>query len=276
MTIPSKPIVFYDIAQRPPVEETCCAVNPWKSRLALNFKAVHYTTSWVRMPDISKVRSGLGIPAGRKFADGSDFNTLPIIHDPATDAFVGDSFDIAVHLQHNYPTSGAGDLFPPQKLDYVFSPDPNLMIPLSEIRETEFAEYARFNTSIDAAFTAHVPLMAKGIPFDPATAKITEAELARRAGLASWDDFKLEGEMREKMKESFEATLGGLSKLFLKDTTGPFVLGQQASYADFIVGGWLRMARVTLPQSEWEELRGWHRGIFGQLHDALDKYAEVK
>lgn len=276
MATTSNPIVFYDIAQRPPVEETCCAVNPWKARLALNFKAVPYTTSWVRMPDISKVRSGLKVPACRKFADGSDFNTLPIIHDPATNSFKGDSFDIATYLQHTYPDSGAGDLFPPQKIDYVLSNDITLLIPLSEIRETEFVEYARFNQNVDAVFTAHVGLMAYGIPLDPATAEITKADFVKRAGVGSWEDFKVVGEVRETMKKSFENALADLSKLFVRDTAGPFLLGQKASYADLIVGGWLRMAHRTLPASEWEELRGWHGGVFGQLHDALDKYAEVK
>lgn len=276
MATTSNPIVFYDIAQRPPVTETCCAVNPWKARLALNFKTVPYTTSWVRMPDISKVRMGLNVPACRKFADGSDFNTLPIIHDHATNTFKGDSFDIAVYLQHTYPDSGAGDLFPPQKLDYVVSKDVPLLIPLSEISGTEFVEYARFNQSVDAVFTAHTGLMAYGMPLDPATADITKAEFVNRAGVKSWEDFKMVGEVREMMKKSFEKSLGDLAKMFVRDTTGPFLLGHKANYADIIVGGWLRMACVTLPEGEWKELKSWHGGVFGQLHDALDKYAEVK
>ncbi|KFY15171.1 hypothetical protein V492_02190 [Pseudogymnoascus sp. VKM F-4246] len=276
MATTSNPIIFYDIAQRPPVEETCCAVNPWKSRLALNFKGVPYKTSWVRMPDISKVRGSLNVPACRKFADGSDFNTLPIIHDPATNTFKGDSFDIAVYLQKTYPDSGAGDLFPPQKLDYVLDKDLPILIPLSEITGTDFVDYAKFNQNIDAVFTTHVGLMAYGIPLDPATADITKAEFVNRAGVSSFEDFKMVGEARETMKKSFESSLEGLAKLFVRDTSGPFLLGQKASYADIIVGGWLRMARVTLPASEWEELKGWHGGVFGQLHDALDKYAEVK
>ncbi|KFY05436.1 hypothetical protein V491_09132 [Pseudogymnoascus sp. VKM F-3775] len=118
--------------------------------------------------------------------------------------------------------------------------------------------------------------MAYGIPLDPATADITKAEFVNRAGVKSWEDFKMVGEVRETMKSSFEKSLGDLAKMFARDTTGPFLLGQKASYADIIVGGWLRMGRVTLPESEWEELKSWHGGVFGQLHDALDKYAEVK
>ncbi|KAK4120217.1 hypothetical protein N657DRAFT_649277 [Parathielavia appendiculata] len=276
---PSRPIVFYDIAMSPPREKTCCSPNPWKTRLALNFKGVPYTTTWVALPDIAKVRTSLNVPACRKFADGSNFFTLPIIEDHATASLLGDSFDIAVHLQRKYPTSGAGDLFPPQTLDFDVEQDPAmLLVPLSEPRESHSAypEYARFNMKVDAAFTAYAQLSVFGFPFDPATAEATKAEFVRRAGVARWDDFALVGEARERTRESFRNTLGGLAGLFSRDTTGPFLLGTRASYGDFIVGAWLRMLRVTLPESEWEDVRGWHGGVFGRLHDALEVYAEVQ
>ncbi|OJD30937.1 glutathione s-transferase [Diplodia corticola] len=272
----SSPIAFYDIAQRPPVEKNACAPNPWKSRLALNFKALPYTTTWVPLPDVAKVRNSLKVPACRKFADGTDFLTLPIIEDPATESSVGDSFDIAVYLQKTYPDSGAGDLFPPQTIDYVFTPDAAILVPLSDCSESDFPEYAKFNANVDAAFSAHVPLSVQGFPFDPATAEASKAEFVRRAGVSSWDDFALAGEVRAKMMESFRNTLGGLGKLFERDAGGPFLLGAKACYADLIVGAWLRMMRATLPESEWEELRSWHGGLYGRLHDALEVYAEMK
>ncbi|KAF3484118.1 uncharacterized protein GIQ15_03442 [Arthroderma uncinatum] len=269
-------IVFYDIAMRPPAEKNCCSPNPWKARMALNFKGVPYSTSWVPLPDVAKVRSSLKLPAVRKFADGSDFYTLPIIEDPTTNSSVGDSFDIAVYLQKTYPDAGAGDLFPAQTIDYTFTPDSAIAVPLSDIPESGFPEYAKFNVHVDAAFSAHAQLSVQCFPFDPATAEISKAEFARRAGVSSWDDFTLVGEAREKVKDSLRNTLGGLAKLFLKDTSGPFILGKRTCYADIIVGGWLRMMRATLSESEWEEVRSWHDGLFGQLHDALEVYAEVK
>ncbi|WYZ35830.1 hypothetical protein EsH8_X_000477 [Colletotrichum jinshuiense] len=274
--VPSSPIVFYDIATRPPVEKTCCSPNPWKTRLALNFKGVPYTTKWVALPDIPKVRSGLKVPPCRKFADNTDFFTLPIINDPATNSLVGDSFDIALYLQETYPGSGAGELFPPQKLDYVFTHEHAILVPLSERHKSDFPEYATFNMNVDAAFSTHVQLTVQGFPFDPATAEATKAEFVRRAGVSCFEDFALVGEAREKVKDSFRDTLGGLGKLFLQDPSGPFLLGAKASYADMIVGGWLRMMGATLPDSEWEEVKSWHGGIFGRLHDALETYAEVK
>ncbi|KAJ5958630.1 uncharacterized protein N7479_005780 [Penicillium vulpinum] len=264
-------LAFYDIAMRPPVEKNNSAVNPWKTRLALNFKSLPYTTEWVPLPDISKVRTSLNIPACRKFADGTDFHTLPILVDPTTSRKLGDSFDIAVYLQKQYPAGN--NLFPPQSIDYVFSPETEILIPLSERDEGEYPQYARFNMNIDAAFTAHVALMVQGLPFDPETAEQTKAEFVRRAGVGCWEDFALAGEQREKIIASFRDMLGGLAELFSGD--GPFLLGDRANYADIIVGAWLRMASRTLPGEEWELVREWHGGVFGRLHDALDIYAAV-
>lgn len=72
--------VLYDIAFAPPYEQNSSAPNPWKARYALNFKGAPYTTQWVQMTDIAKVRKGLGLPAGRKFADGTDFLHPPHSH----------------------------------------------------------------------------------------------------------------------------------------------------------------------------------------------------
>jgi glutathione S-transferase len=270
----SKTIVFYDIAARPPVEENCFSPNPWKTRLALNFKGVPYSTSWVALPDIAKVRESLKVPACRKFADGKDFYTLPIIEDPATGSLVGDSFDIALYLQKTYPNSG-GNLFPPQTLDFDFK-HPYILVPLSECRDSEFPEYAKFNMNIDAAFTAHTQLAVQGMPFDPATEELSKAEFVRRAGVTKWDDFALDSEAREKLMESFREMLGGLAKLFSRDASGPFLLGTTVSYADMMVGAWLRMMYATIPEDEWKQVTTWHDGIFGQLHDALNAYADVK
>ncbi|KAK3317161.1 hypothetical protein B0T19DRAFT_446874 [Cercophora scortea] len=271
----SNPIIFYDIATRPPVEKNAYAPNPWKARQTLNFKKLPYTTKWVALPDITKVRSSLHVPPCRKFADGSDFFTLPIIHDPATDSLVGDSFDIAVYLNTTYPpATDTEDLFPAQTLD--FSYDIAVLVPLSDYKDKPFPEYARFNAAVDAAFSTHVLLTVQNLPFEPSTADEAKAEFVRRAGASKWEDFALEGEAREKTKESLRGMLGELGKLFERDASGPFVLGARPSYADFIVGAWLHMLHATLPADEWDELRGWHGGLFARLFDALEVFAEVK
>jgi glutathione S-transferase len=98
------------------------------------------------------VRKGLGCPAVRQLDDGSDFFTLPVLRDPASGAVVGDSFDIAVHLDDAYPSSG-DRLFPPDStgagLGYE-SPNKEMAfaVPLTAIRGSKHEAYARFNVQV--------------------------------------------------------------------------------------------------------------------------------
>ncbi|OAA78379.1 Glutathione S-transferase [Akanthomyces lecanii RCEF 1005] len=268
-------ITLYDIAQKPPVEESCCAPNPWKARFALNFKQLPYSTTWVGMLDIAKVRRTLGAPACRKFADGDDFYTLPVVQDPATGSVVGDSFDIALYLEQAYPKSGGGSLFPDQALVFAFEPTGDFPTLLTLPGDARHPQYGRFNLSADTLFTTFASLIANGMPLDPATADEVRAEFARRAGVAPGQDFVLDGAARQAVLDGFEAALGDLAELYGGKDDGPFILGRQVSYADFIVGAWLRMYCVALPRGEWEQLRAWHNGTFGRLHDALDAYAQI-
>ncbi|KAJ9620651.1 hypothetical protein H2203_007860 [Taxawa tesnikishii (nom. ined.)] len=270
-------IVLYDVAFAPPYEENTCAPNPWKARYALNFKSVAYSTQWVQMIEITKVRRSLGVPPCRKFADGTDFYTLPIVTDSKTGSAIGDSFDIARYLQKSFPDAGTGDLFPPQQLEYVCPVAMGPLVPLSESNDVVHTNYAQFNTNVDMAFTLHAQLMAYGMRWDPALADAIKAEFVRRAGVGSWDDIGIYGEARDKMRVSLKDTLRDLAAMFQRDTTGPFMLGNQASYADIIIGGWLRMLSKTLPESEWEEVQTWHDSVFGKLHAALQqRFGNVK
>ncbi|KAJ5295342.1 hypothetical protein PENANT_c001G05959 [Penicillium antarcticum] len=269
-------LTFYDIALAPPAEKSSCSPNPWKSRYALNFKRVPYKTTWVPLPDISAVRAPLNIPPSRRFADGSAYFTLPVITDPITETTVGDSFEIAVYLNEQYPTSG-GDLFPPQDLNFVFGCKLDLFAPIAVAdvgEEGHIPAYVRFNTNVDGAFTAHAQLMAGYLPLDPARADETKTTFEKRIGLP-WDAMIVHGETRVELLQSLEETLKGLVDLYRRDASGPFLLGAKASYADFIVGGWLRMCRGALPPAEWELIKGWYDGLFGNLHEALEEYAQM-
>ncbi|KAK0631431.1 hypothetical protein B0T14DRAFT_532194 [Immersiella caudata] len=276
---PDATFILYDIASLKPYTENSCAPNPWKARYALNFKGLSYRTEWVLMTDIAKVRKGFGLSACRNFADGTAFHTLPVLvtdpKDPSS--AIGDSFDIANYLQKTFPDAGAGDLFPEQNLDYTLPAHFQSLVPLSERDDDVHADYARFQANVDMAFSVHTQLAAHGMRWDPEVEEAVRAEFLRRIGKKSWDELGIEGEAREQLKASFEATLGGLAALLKRDASGPFMLGAQPSYADIIVGGWLRMMSKALPKGEWEELQRWYDGVFGKLHAALQKrFGEMK
>lgn len=264
--------VLYDVAFRPPYEAHACAPNPWKARYALNFKKVPYSTHWVQMHEIGKARRGLGVPPGRRFADGTDFYTLPMLAGPGLALPLGDSFDIAAHLQQEFPAAGAGDLFPDQELPFECPIKMEVLVPLSaRPDDAPHAAYAVFNTEVDAAFSLHAQLMGQGMKWDPKYEDDIKAEFVRRVGAESWEAMGVYGEKRRETIASLHKTVGALADMFRKDASGPFVLGERPSYADIIVGGWLRMMSMTLPEEEWEEVRGWYDGVFGRLHDALQK-----
>ncbi|RLL97329.1 hypothetical protein CFD26_104383 [Aspergillus turcosus] len=240
-------IVFYDIASGPP--RTCYAVNPWKTRYALNFKQVHYQTEWVELPEVATMRKRLGLAANRVLPDGSPFYTLPIIRDTATGELLGDSFDIALYLDRLNPEGPR--LFPPSTIGLI----------------------SAFNSQVDALFTQHVVLCVQGMPFNPATAEESKATFAKRAGKERYEDLMITGEVRARTLESFQNALGELAKAYRR-TEGPFLDGDTPTYADFIVGSWLKFFKKTI--AEWEQLMSWHDGLWGDLHRALEKYAEVK
>ena len=114
------------------------------------------------------------------------------------------------------------------------------------------------------------------MPFDPKTAEVTKAEMVRRVGVSHWEDLEIPqgSEERKNKLAAFEAALGsGLAGWFVRRDEGPFLEGRTPMYADLIIGGWLQMMRNCLP--EWKELREWHGGCWGRLHDALEEWAEV-
>jgi glutathione S-transferase len=275
----SNPLIFYDISS--PVEPRSYAPNPSKARLALSFKRVPFKTSWIDILDIPDVRKGLGCPATRKFDDGSDYYTLPMLRDPASGRVIGDSFDIANYLEDNFPDSG-GCLFPPNStrtgLDYE-SPNKDAVFfaPLTTNEGAQREAYARFNTQVDTTFSSHVVLVAQYLPFNPKTAEEAKALFAKRAHLNSWVDLKIQGEAREQLRAAFKVALTSLAKLFTVHKNGPYLEGESANYADLIVGGWLNLLSSAMPEEEWKDFRTWHGGVFARLHDALqENYFECK
>jgi glutathione S-transferase len=283
MTDPTNPLIFYDISS--PLQPRSYAPNPSKTRLALNFKRLAFTTHYIDILDIASVRASFACPATRTLADGTDFPTLPVLHDPATGAVVGDSVDIANYLDSTFPGAG-GCLFPTDadadnaeaaRWRTYESPCKStpFYAPLS-IRPADMpnAVYARFNVHVDTTFSAHVGAFAEFLPFNPETADDVKALFAKRSRLPSWDVLSVRGEARRPLLEAFRADLGTLAALFGGGDGGPFLEGERASYADLIVGGWLNMFEVVMPADEWVEFRAWHGGVFARLHDTLqEKYA---
>lgn len=197
------------------------------------------------------MRKRLGAAPNRTHADGSPFYTLPIIQDASTGEIVGDSFEIALYLDRTY---AAG---------------PRL-IPAGSV-----GLHAAFNVQVDAVFTGSVILCVQGMPFNPETAAQSQATFLQRAGRTSWEEMGVTGPAREEVLKGFNAALEELAKAY-RFSGGPFLEGDVPSYADLIVGGWLQFYKTTLDSKEWADLQSWQGGLWGRVHRALEKYADVK
>jgi glutathione S-transferase len=262
-------IVFHDIASDAPARTF--APNPWKTRYALNLKGLDYTTKWIDMPDIPKLREELGVKATRTLPDGKPFHTLPILKDG--DIVIGDTFEIAVYLDNAY--SDAPKLFRPNTIGLT----------------------AAFNAQIDTLFTPFSALCSK-MPFrEPEPALDV---FVKRLGVSCWDDLQLSEEQKKAIWVTMENGLGELAKAYshMGGTTdhflrpsgtakeqaqkagrreaGPFLDGDGPAYADFIVGAWLKMLQMSMEPDDWERVRGMQDGLWGRVVDALERWAEIK
>jgi len=273
-------IVFYDIASSQP--HHTFAPNPWKTRYALNHKKVHYKTKPIDLPDIASERQKLNVPANRTLPDGSPYHTLPLIHDPSTNAFVGDSFEIALHLDRR-----------PQQQPPSSSKSPILFRPGS------IGLTAAFNSRVDELFTKYVILCSASMPFPEASKAKIQNIFAARFGLSDMKALEPTPEAREATFVEFEHALGELAKAYrhvggttdgvwraggtaegqaqrdgrLEGVAGPWLDGDEGEgpvYADFVIGGWLAMMARCMEERDWERVKGWQGGLWGRIHDALE------
>ncbi|KAF9736547.1 hypothetical protein PMIN01_04326 [Paraphaeosphaeria minitans] len=276
-------LTLYDISS--PLIPRSYAPNPSKARLALGFKQATFRTEWVDIPDIERVRRSLDCAATRKLDDGSDFFTLPMLQDADTGRVVGDSFDIAIHLDSTFPLRPPL-LPPPHSLKGRWrtyeSParDTLFFAPVTTNAESAHPALARFNLHVDTTFSANMALYGQFLPLHPETAEGTKALMCRRAHLESWDDLAIPEEARRPLFEgAFKEAMGGLAELYggregeggNGGRGGIWLEGEEPCYADLIVGGWLNMLSCLMPEEEWREFRGWFGGIFGRVHDQLQE-----
>ncbi|KAI0036235.1 hypothetical protein K488DRAFT_76135 [Vararia minispora EC-137] len=99
-----QPIVLYDLKCKVPEGlEYAWSPNGWRTRLALNYKNLPYTTKWVGYADVEATVKKLGVAP---HAPGSFLDlkyTVPAIYDPNARHAVMDSHQINRYLDEQYP-----------------------------------------------------------------------------------------------------------------------------------------------------------------------------
>ncbi|KAF9445114.1 hypothetical protein P691DRAFT_735528 [Macrolepiota fuliginosa MF-IS2] len=242
-------ITLFDLAAKEPVKTW--SLNVWKTRYVLGLKNLPYKTLYIDYPDLEAAEKAGGIPPYGARGNGQPLYTAPAIVDDATGAALPDSYKIAEYLDRAYPDT------------------PKAFPPGSEALQAAF--YDHFNEVVSPIW--HIIL-----PKVPAILNPPAAEYFHRTRSETFgkplEQLGPVGEARveawAKLKAGFDTLNGWYSK-----SSGPYFMGETASFADFIVGGLFVAARICFGEdsAEWKDLQTWNDGRWSTLLKDLDKYA---
>ncbi|KAI4272413.1 MAG: hypothetical protein L6R38_006617 [Xanthoria sp. 2 TBL-2021] len=202
----AQPIILFDL----PGKGHCSSWSPntWKTRLVLNYKQIPYTTQWIELNHIAPHFKSLGIPPNPPSLNPKPY-TVPAIRLP-DGTYIMDSKNIAASLEEKYPDPPL-HLDSPQlaKVGEIFGrllmPMRGILIPkiVRNLLNPESVPY--FHESRSKQF---------GMPLEQ-----LDKELG---GDAQWEEAK--------------PIIREIAAL-IEEGGGPFVLGGEVSYADFILVG---------------------------------------
>ncbi|KAI5890799.1 uncharacterized protein SCHCODRAFT_02669915 [Schizophyllum commune H4-8] len=76
--------------------------NTWRTRYALNYKGLPFTTVWLELCDVERELRAAGAPPAGTWPDGQPQYTVPAIFDSLTNRYVSDAHQIARYLDETY------------------------------------------------------------------------------------------------------------------------------------------------------------------------------
>ncbi|KAH9480870.1 Glutathione S-transferase-like protein ustS [Psilocybe cubensis] len=184
--------------------------------------------------------------------------TLPAIHDPATNTYLSNSFDIARYLDRTYPNKP--HIFPHNTAGVQ-------------------APFARaFALNMEPIFNFLIPEECAVLnPRSQEYFRRTRKELFRVERL---EDLIPKGEKRVTEWAKVKLGLDKTDKWFkeAEENNGPFIMGATPCWADFVVGGYMSWARAVWGEEseEWEDIASWNDGRWKRFVEGLKKYEEIK
>nr|POE56334.1 glutathione s-transferase-like protein usts [Quercus suber] len=205
-------IVLFDLASRAP--QTCWSLNPWKTRLALNYKAIPYTTEWLEYPQLGPVLQSHNVPPNSASTNPNATYSSPCIRLPNGE-FVMDSLAIAHALD-------------------ALQPEPSLFADAPSVDHAQgIADKIR--VALSPIWTPRVPEML----LNPVSAEYFSRTRAQRLGMSLTELAQRTGDGGEAWNAA-EPALAELQALLRESAAGPFVMGETVSFADFILAGFCR------------------------------------
>ncbi|KAJ6782706.1 hypothetical protein PWT90_07593 [Aphanocladium album] len=209
-------IILYDLATKRP--NKCFSPNCWKTRAALNFKGLPYTTVWLEYPDVKPTLAAFGIKANAP-----------------TDYF----------LEYTCPTVKFSD--------GTYMMDSAAIAPVLEQLKMEPSlrldgPHERVHRALGKMFGALMPTVLSKVRdgLSPRSAEYYEAT-RRPLFNMSLDDLA-KSEIAATAWTVAEPGIQEVSAILREQPDGPYVLGRTASYADIILAaGWHCLKLLDLP-----------------------------
>ncbi|KAK3678884.1 hypothetical protein LTR78_001337 [Recurvomyces mirabilis] len=209
-------IVLYDLPSRPPSH--AWSLNPWKARLALNYKGLPYRTEWVEYPDLKPKFTSLGIPPNDKTINPQATFSSPAVKLP-DDTYVMDSHKIAQALEE-------------------LQPEPSLHF------ENGYTD--RVQSTVLEINKALAPIALPRIPEnllnEPSAAYFRETR-AKRFGM-TLEELAKSDKAGETAWKNAAPGIEQLRAILRENPDGPYVMGKIVSFADFIIAGFFRFGEI--------------------------------
>jgi len=205
------PIILYDLPCK--ARCSCWSLNPWKTRLALNFKGLDYQTTWLEYPDIAPTLK----PHVPQNPEGQTPYTIPTVKFP-DGTYIMDSKPISQRLERDHPS-------PSLHLDSPILPEVERLLP-------------KVMTALRGVWMPRVPTNLLNEPSRDYFVRTREERFGK----------SLHQVMKEiGGEEAWIEALPVIKELrqVVKARGGPFVMGETPSYADFVIVGALHFLRVV-------------------------------
>lgn len=204
----SNEMILYDLARKG-AHNTSWSFNVWKTRLVLNYKRTPYRTEWVDHATLAPTLKALGVAPNTSGQGGAEY-TVPTLRLP-DGTYIRDSAAIAAKLQDLHPSPPlVFDTASQQKVEQAIGKIAGPLIPV------------------------FMPRVARDVITE--SSALHFRELRQKAFGMSLDDL----EASRGGEDAWKATGPGFEELravmreFKRDD-GPFILGSEVSYGDFLV-----------------------------------------
>lgn len=216
------------------------------ARLALNYKNIPYQTQWVEYPDVAPTFKSFGIPPNSAELNPNAEYSIPAAR--IEGKYIMDSLSIAQNIE-------------------AIQPEPSLHLDSEYISRTQGA-VGKLLGQLAPVVMPRVPEML----LNPTSAEYFEETRAKRFGMPLAELAK-----SDKAKNAFtnaQPAFEEIKAILHENSGGPYVLGNEPSFADFILAGMWRFVELLDKDGDLYGRIMQYDASFSKHYEACKKWME--